>query len=142
MPRRSLWLLLRLAGVLVGVSVCLVVWSRLAIEWRWFGQFGFQGMLLRRWLLQIGSFALVCGPLSLLQLQQLQRCWRLRQQCGHKQLPETPLLRLGPLQLVPVLLGLLLLLVVGLSYVLVQARELITAPFSGNVISSRACTST
>ena len=135
MPRRSLWLLLRLAGVLVGVSVCLVVWSRLAIEWRWFGQFGFQEMLRRRWLLQIGSFALVCGPLSLLQLQQLQRCWRLRQQCGHKQLPETPLLRLGPLQLVPVLLGLLLLLVVGLSYVLVQARELITAPFSGNVIS-------
>lgn len=135
MHRRPLRLLLTLAAGLTGLGLALVLWSRLAIEWRWFSQFGFEGMLLRRWLLQIGAFVLVCGPLSVLQLQQLQRCWRLRQQSGRKQLPETPLLRLAPFQLVPVLLGLLLLLVIGLSYVLVQARSLIAAPFSGNVIS-------
>ena len=127
--------LLLLPGAAFGLALLLGGTSRLAIEWRWFGQFGFEGMLLRRWLLQLGAFALVCGPLSVLQLQQLQRCWRLRQECRGKPLPATPLLRLDPPGLVLLLLGLLFLLVVGLSYVLVQARGLIAAPFSGNVIS-------
>jgi uncharacterized membrane protein (UPF0182 family) len=115
--------------------VALLVSSRLAVEWSWFGQFGFQQVLLRRWLLQIGAFCLVCGPLSLLQLQQLQRCWRLRQESTSKQVPDKPLLQLGSRQLVIVLLALLLLLVYGLAYVLVQARDLIGAPFSGQVVT-------
>ena len=122
-------------AIVVALVLAMVLASRLAIEWRWFAQFGFQWVLLRRWLLQVGAFCLVCGPLSLLQLQQLQRCWRLRQEWRRKQLPPTPLLHLGSLPLVLLLLGLLLLLVVGLAYLLVQARGLITAPFSGNVLS-------
>ncbi|MFM7312091.1 MAG: UPF0182 family protein, partial [Cyanobium sp.] len=125
----------RLLTVLCGVLVLLVLSARLAVEWHWFAQFGFQGVLLKRWLLQIGAFALVCGPLSLLQLQQLQRCWRLRQESERKQVPAEALLTLKPSQLVLTLLALLLLLAMGLSYVLVQARALIEAPFSGNVIS-------
>lgn len=130
-PPRPLLLLLAACSLalLLGLS------SRLAIEWRWFAQFGFEAMLQRRWLLQLGAFTLVCGPLSLLQLQQLQRCWRLRQEWARKQVPATTLLRLNPPALVAMLLGLLLLLAVGLSYVLVQAQGLIAAPFSGNVIS-------
>jgi len=109
--------------------------SRLAIEWRWFAQFGFEGVLLRRWLLQLGAFVLVCGPLSVLQLQQLQRCWRLRRNGSGKELPTTPLLRLDAPALVLTLVALLLVLVLGLAYLLVQARELITNPFSGQVLS-------
>ena len=137
-PRRWLpqWpLRLLLPLVLAFAVLLLVVSARLAIEWRWFAQFGFEAVLLRRWWLQLGAFCLVCGPLSLLQLWQLQRCWRLRQESDRKQLPSSPLLRLGSTPLVLVLLGLLLLLVLGLSYVLVQARDLIAAPFSGNVLS-------
>jgi hypothetical protein len=104
------------------------------VEWRWFSQFGFQQVLLRRWLLQLGVFALVFAPLAFLQLQQLQRCWLLRQQSGRKVLPEIPLLRLGPRLLVLVLMALLLVLVLGLSTLLVQARDLIAAPFSGRVL--------
>ena len=122
-------------AALATALLALLVSSRLAVEWSWFGQFGFQPVLLRRWLLQIGAFLLVCGPLSLLQLQQLQRCWRLRREWSAKQVPAAALLRLNPAGLVLVLLGLLLLLVVSLSYVLVQALGLIAAPFSGDVIS-------
>jgi len=126
-----------LAGLalLAGLLGLLGLLGRLWVEWQWFRQFDLQPVLLRRWLLQIGAFSLVCGPLSLLQLQQLQRCWRLRQDCARKPLPTEPLLRLGPPLLVPLLLGLLLLLVLALSYVLVQAQDLIAAPFSGHGIS-------
>ncbi len=113
----------------------LIAAARLAVEWQWFAQFDVQAVLLRRWVLQLLAFVLVFGPGSLLQLQQLQRCWRLRAEAGRKRLSALPLLRLGPRQLVVALLALLMLLSVGLSYVLVQARELIQAPFSGQVIT-------
>ncbi|MEY3757636.1 MAG: hypothetical protein RLZZ263_790, partial [Cyanobacteriota bacterium] len=35
--------------------------ARLHIEWQWFGEFGAQDMVLRRWLLQVGAFVLVMG---------------------------------------------------------------------------------
>ncbi|MBM5802631.1 MAG: UPF0182 family protein [Cyanobacteria bacterium K_DeepCast_35m_m2_155] len=126
---------LLLSGVLL---VAVVLASRLTIEWLWFSEFGAQGMLLRRWLLQIVAFALVMGLGVPLQLQQLQRCWRLRQQSGSKQLPTSPLLRLGPWPLSAVLVALLALLAVGLSFLWVQARGLIAEPFSGQVITGLA----
>ena len=115
-----------------------VVLARLAIEWQWFAQFDFQLVLLRRWLFQLLSFLLVFGLGSLLQLAQLQRCWRLRLEASHKPLPPLPLLLLGPRPLVAVLLGLLLLLLGGLSYLLLQAGDLIAHPFSGRVITDVA----
>ncbi|MFZ9621976.1 MAG: UPF0182 family protein, partial [Prochlorococcaceae cyanobacterium] len=133
-PRSALRALLLLGVLLVAV----VLASRLTIEWLWFAEFGAQGMLLRRWLLQIVAFALVMGLGVPLQLQQLQRCWRLRQQSGSKQLPASPLLRLGPWLLSAVLVALLALLAVGLSFLWVQARGLIAEPFSGQVITGLA----
>ncbi len=120
------------------LALGLAVWTaaRLGIEWLWFAQFDFQVILLRRWLLQCCAFALVFGLGSVLQLKQLQRCWRLRDEVeppgGHSR---EPMLRLGSSALVVVLIGLLLLLVGGLSYLMVQARGLIANPFSGEVIT-------
>ena len=119
-----------------GLAVLLVVaLSRLTIEWLWFGEFQAQGLLLRRWLLQIGAFAVVMGLGVPLQLQQLQRCWRLRQQHRNKDVPTAAILRLGQWQLVAALAFLLVLLAGGLTYLMVQANDLITAPFSGQVIT-------
>ena len=122
--------LLSLAGILLGVVV-----PRLGVEWEWFAQFGFQSVVLRRWLLQLITFLLVMGLGIPLQLQQLQRCWNLRQRAGSKVLPPQPLFRLDPGSLVAFLAVLLILLVGGLAYLEVQARGLIAAPFSGDVIS-------
>ena len=105
------------------------------IESQWFGQFDAEPVILRRWLLQLLGFALVLGLGVPLQLQQLRRCWRLRQGWARKQLPSLPLLRLPPVPLLVLLAALLLLLAGGLSYLLVQARDLIAAPFSGDVIT-------
>ncbi len=135
MPSRSKRIPLLLVVALALPLLLILGVSRLAIEWRWFAQFGFEAVLLRRWLLQLGAFVLVCGPLSVLQLQQLQRCWRLRRNCSAKELPTPPLLRLDSPALVLTLVALLLVLVLGLAYLLVQARELITNPFSGQVLS-------
>ena len=127
--------LLRVFG-LIGLVVLLVVaLSRLGIEWLWFGQFNAQGLLLRRWLLQITAFALVMGLGVPLQLQQLQRCWGLRQQHRSKRVPSEPLLRLGQGPFLLVFALLLVLLAVGLTYLMVQAHDLIAAPFSGQVIT-------
>ena len=113
----------------------LVLLPRLVIEAQWFAQFGSQAVILRRWLLQALGFSVVLGLGVPLQLQQLQRCWRLRQEAARKPLPLTPLMRLGPRVLIAVLAGLLLLLAAGLTYLMVQARDLIAAPFSGEVIT-------
>ncbi|MFN9441542.1 MAG: UPF0182 family protein, partial [Planctomycetota bacterium] len=120
------------AAALVGGAVVL---SRLVVEWQWFGQFGFQAVLLRRWVLQLAAFSLVFGIGSLLQLTQLQRCWRLRLDAAEKTLPPRPILRLKGRWLVLPLLGLVLLLGTGITYLLVQARGLIAAPFSDDVIT-------
>ena len=131
--RPARWLAwLAAAGLLV---LLLVAASRLTIEWLWFGEFNAQGMLLRRWLLQVCAFAVVMGLGVPLQLQQLQRCWRLRQQYKQKDVPSGAIARLVQWQLVLVLGLLLVLLAVGLTYLMVQAHDLITAPFSGQVIT-------
>ncbi|MEB3235940.1 MAG: UPF0182 family protein [Cyanobacteriota bacterium] len=127
--------LLRWSLLLAALLLVVVGLSRLTIEWLWFSEFEAQGLLLRRWLLQIAAFAVVMGLGVPLQLQQLQRCWRLRQQHQRKSLPEAPILRLGPTGLLAVLLALLLLLALGLTYLMVQAHGLIAAPFSGRVIT-------
>ena len=133
-PRADAWW--RLLAGLALLLLLVVVVSRVAIEWQWFSDFEAQGMLLRRWLLQLGAFVLVMGLGIPLQLQQLQRCWRLRQQHDSKQLHPMALLRLGPWSLLVVLAALLVLLALGLTYLMVQAHGLITAPFSGQVITA------
>jgi uncharacterized membrane protein (UPF0182 family) len=124
--------LLPLLALLTGL---LVLVPRLWIEWHWFAQFDAQGVLVRRWLLQVLAFALVMGLGVPLQLQQLQRSWRLRQAVPAKVLPANPLISLASTPLVVVLAALLLLLAGGLTYLLVQARDLIAAPFIGRVIT-------
>jgi hypothetical protein len=128
--------LLSLALVLPAALVVVLVVSRLGVEWDWFAQFGFQSVLLRRWALQVVAFSLVMGLGVPLQLTQLQRCWRLRSGPGSKPLPAgQALFPLSPPALVAVLLVLLLALSLGLGYLSVQARGLILAPFSGEVIT-------
>ena len=109
--------------------------ARLHIEWQWFGEFGAQDMVLRRWLLQVGAFVLVMGLGVPLQLMQLQRCWRLRLEAPRKQLPTSPLFPWRRWPLVGLLALLVVLLAGGLTYLMVQARDLIAAPFSGDVIT-------
>jgi uncharacterized membrane protein (UPF0182 family) len=129
---RSLSLLVLPALALSG-SIWLL--SRMVVEWQWFGQFSFQSVLLKRWCYQLLAFLGVLGIGCLLQLKQLQRCWRLRQGAASKMLPPRPILSLGSRTLGLSLVGLLLLLTGGLGYLLVQARGLINAPFSGDVIT-------
>jgi len=124
------WVLVPIA---IGVVGLLVLVARLSIEWQWFGEFGAQGMVLRRWLIQLVAFLVVMGLGVPLQLQQLQRCWRLRLEATRKQLPPSPLLGCSSWTLVGLLGLLLLLLVAALIYLMVQARDLIAAPFSGHV---------
>ena len=122
-------------AVLVLIPLALVLISRLGLELDWFSQFGFESVLRRRWWLQIGAFLLVMGLGVPLQLQQLQRCWRLRSASATKAMPRLTLLRLEPLPLVLVLAGLELFLATGLTYLIVQAWGLISAPFSGEIFS-------
>ena len=126
------WRWLPLVALLAGLLVLL---PRLGIEWQWFAQFNAEVVLLRRWLLQLLAFVLVLGLGIPLQMQQLQRSWRLRQSPTPKPLAPSPLLRLAPLHLVVLMAVLLLLLAGGLTYLLVQARDLIAEPFSGRVIT-------
>ncbi|MGB5239507.1 MAG: UPF0182 family protein, partial [Prochlorococcaceae cyanobacterium] len=122
-------------AVLALVPLALMLISRLSLELDWFAQFGFESVLRRRWWLQIGAFLLVMGLGVPLQLQQLQRCWRLRSASATKAMPRLTLLRLEPLPMVLVLAGLELLLAAGLTYLIVQAWGLISAPFSGEIFS-------
>ena len=126
---------LRWLGVTALALGLLVLVPRLLVEGQWFAQFGSGAVILRRWLLQLLGFGVVLGLGVPLQLQQLQRCWRLRQEAARKVLPAAPLVAMGPRVLVAVLAGLLLLLAGGLTYLMVQARDLIVAPFSGTVIT-------
>ena len=52
------WVLVPIA---IGAVGLLVLVARLSIEWQWFGEFGAQGMVLRRWLLQLVAFLLAMG---------------------------------------------------------------------------------
>lgn len=123
------------AALLLGLLIFL---PRLLIELQWFGQFDASTVVLRRWLFQLLAFVLVLGLGLPLQLQQLRRCWRLRQESSRKVLRAVPLAPLNSLALVGVLAGLLLLLALGLSYLMLQARGLILDPFRGEVITGLA----
>ncbi|MFM9048016.1 MAG: UPF0182 family protein [Cyanobium sp.] len=111
------------------------LWSRLVVEWQWFAQFSFQSVWLKRLWIQLLAFAGVLGIGLLLQLKQLERCWRLRENQSLRQLPPRPILRLENSTLVLTLVGLMVLLIGGLGYLLIQAKGLIAAPFSGEVIT-------
>ena len=124
-----------LVAGLVLLLGALLLFPRLAVESQWFAQFGAEAVLWRRWLFQLLAFAVVMGLGVPLQLQQLSRCWRLRQEAPRKILPQAPLLALGQRGLLALLLSLLLLLAGGLTYLMVQAKDLIAAPFSGRVIT-------
>jgi uncharacterized membrane protein (UPF0182 family) len=63
-------------GCLVLVSVALVLCSRLWVEWEWFGQFGWQAVLARRWLVQLLGALLGLGVGVALQ-RWLLGTWRL-----------------------------------------------------------------
>ena len=120
------------AILLIGL---LVLSPRLFVETQWFAQFDAAAVLHRRWMFQLLAFAVVMGLGVPLQLQQLNRCWRLRREAARKTLPPAPLVALGHVPLLGVLAGLLLLLSGGLTYLLVQAKDLIASPFSGTVIT-------
>jgi hypothetical protein len=120
--------------------LALLLLPRLWVEQAWFDQFQLRAMLLRRWGLQLLAFLAVLGLGIPLQLQQLQRCWNLRQ--GSKtQGPalgrpgRKPLLALEGWPLALALALQLALLVGGLTYLLVQARGLINEPFNDAVLS-------
>ena len=130
------WLRARPLVLALALAVgLLVLVPRLLVESQWFAQFDAAPVLWRRWLFQVLAFSVVMGLGVPLQLQQLQRCWRLRQEARRKTLPEAPLVALGSRPLLAVLAVLLLLLAGGLTYLLVQAKDLIAAPFSGSVIT-------
>lgn len=122
-------------SVLLLLVTGLVMAARLTIEWHWFAQFGFEAVLLRRQLLQLLAFVVVFGLGSFLQLRQLQRCWRLRDQPRRTPPPPSPLLAMGSRGLVAVLLLLLLTLATGLCFLWVQARELIGDPFNAQLVA-------
>ena len=127
--------LVRLGGLLALITGLLVLLPRLWVEHQWFAQFAAASVVERRWLLQLLAFAVVMGLGVPLQLQQLNRCWRLRQGASRKSLPPSALVPLASKPLLLVLAGLLLLLSGGLTYLMVQAQDLIAAPFSGRVIT-------
>ena len=132
--KRPLLLLRCCAGLALVVGGA-VAGSRLGIEWLWFSQFGDQGVALKRWLIQIGTFLLVMGLGGFFQLKQLQRCWRLRRVIDSRDLPAAPLVALRGWSLLALFAALLLLLATGLTYLVIQAQDLIDAPFSGYVIT-------
>ena len=125
----------RLLLLALAVVPLLLVLPRLVVESQWFAQFDAAPVLWRRWLFQLLAFSVVMGLGVPLQLQQLNRCWRLRRDAPRKLLPSSPLVALGQGPLLAVLVALLLLLAGGLTYLLVQAKDLIAAPFSGRVIT-------
>ena len=79
MPRRpSPPALVLLISVPLGLALLLgvsVVASRLWVEWQWFEQFSWGGVLLRRWLLQLG-FALLGLLLGLALQRWISHFWR------------------------------------------------------------------
>ena len=127
--------LLRFAAGLALVAGLAIAFSRLGIEWQWFSQFNAQGVALKRWLIQIVTFTLVMGLGGYLQLQQLQRSWRLRRVIDATDLPPEPLVALRGWPLLLLYGSLLLLLAGALTYLMIQAQDLIDAPFSGQVIT-------
>ena len=132
--RRRIQPQLSVAMALVLVAL-LLVGPRVWIELRWFEQFNLGGVLLRRLGLQLTALLLVLGIGIPIQLQQLQRCWKLRRH-GRPHRGETVLLPLRGWGLACAIVLLLSVLATSLAYLLVQAEGLIEEPFSGLVLSS------
>ena len=63
---------------IAAAAMVLVVLPRLWIELQWFQQFELGPVVLKRWGLQFLALALVLGIGIPVQLNQLQRCWKLR----------------------------------------------------------------
>ena len=109
-PARSVWLALAgLIGLLALLSGLIVLAARLWVEWQWFSQFGWAGVLLTRWLLQLGG--VVLGLLLSLGLQRwLGWFWALGERSGPRRFALPPrryglvLLLVAALQLLPLLL--------------------------------------
>lgn len=109
-PVRLFWLVLAgLMGALLLCTAVVVVVARLWVEWQWFSQFGWAGVLLTRWLLQLGGLGL--GLLLALGLQRwLSWFWALPLRAGPLRYALAPrsyaaaLLLAALLQLLPLLL--------------------------------------
>jgi len=119
-------------SLLAAILLLLFVVPRLWVELAWFEQFGLKNLLLRRWTVQGLAFITALGLGIPLQLQQLQRCWNLRSKSSTRQGGLIALKGWGFTFVLALLLGLLLL---GLTYLLTQARGLINAPFNDQVLS-------
>ena len=63
---------------IAATAMALVLLPRLWIELQWFQQFELGPVVLKRWGLQFLALALVLGIGIPVQLNQLQRCWKLR----------------------------------------------------------------
>ena len=121
-----------LASFLAAALLLILLLPRLWVEFAWFEQFQLEQLLLRRWAVQGVAFIAVLGLGIPLQLQQLQRCWSLRSQNQIQRGNLPPLKGWGLSFVLALLLGSLLL---GLTYLLVQARGLINAPFNNEALS-------
>lgn len=121
-----------LASFLAAALLLILLLPRLWVELAWFEQFQFEQLLLRRWVVQGVAFIAVLGLGIPLQLQQLQRCWSLRSQNQIQRGNLPPLKGWGLSFVLALLLSSLLL---GLTYLLVQARGLINAPFNNEALS-------
>ena len=120
---------------IAAAALVLVVLPRLWIELQWFHQFELGTVGLKRWGLQFLALALVLGIGIPVQLNQLQRCWKLRRrdQAYRGESMFMPLRSWGLLVSLVIALGLLS---TATSYLFGQALGLLQEPFSGIVLSS------
>ena len=120
---------------IAGAVLALVLLPRLWIELQWFKQFDLGPVVLKRWGLQFLALGLVLGIGIPVQLNQLQRCWKLRRRdpAYRGESVFIPQRGWGLLVLLVLVLGLLS---TATSYLFVQALGLLREPFSGVVLSS------
>ena len=120
---------------IAATAIALVLLPRLWIELQWFQQFELGPVVLKRWGLQFLALTLVLGIGIPVQLNQLQRCWKLRRRDPAYR-GESIFMPLKGWGLLLVLLLVLGLLSTATSYLFVQALGLLQEPFSGIVLSS------
>mgnify|MGYP000701462225 CR=1 FL=1 len=120
---------------IAATAMVLVLLPRLWIELQWFQQFELGPVVLKRWGLQFLALVLVLGIGIPVQLNQLQRCWKLRRRDPAYR-GESIFMPLKGWGLLLVLLLVLGLLSTATSYLFVQALGLLQEPFSGIVLSS------
>ena len=120
---------------IAATAMVMVLLPRLWIELQWFQQFELGPVVLKRWGLQFLALVLVLGIGIPVQLNQLQRCWKLRRRDPAYR-GESIFMPLKGWGLLLVLLLVLGLLSTATSYLFVQALGLLQEPFSGIVLSS------